>query len=75
MKDKNPKKAIIYFNLGVLYYYINDKMRSIENFKNAATFFKISEDEKYSFEFHKRNNMLAKKINLTNALINKIQAN
>ena len=75
MNNKNPKKAIIFFNLGVLYYYNNDKVRSIENFKNAAASFKLSEDEKYSFEFHKRNNMITKKINLTNALINKIQAN
>ena len=74
MNDKNPKKAIIYFNLGVLYYYNNDKIRSIENLQKAAGYFKKSEEEKYSFEFHKRNNILTKKYNLTNALINKIQA-
>ena len=75
MSDKNPKKAIVYFNLGVLYYYNNDKIRSIENLQRAAAYFKKSEEEKYSFEFHKRNNMLTKKFNLTNALINKIQTN
>lgn len=75
MNDRNPKKAIIYFNLGVLYYYNNDKIRSIENLQKAAAFFKKSEEEKYSFEFHKRNNVLTKKFNLTNALINKIQTN
>jgi tetratricopeptide (TPR) repeat protein len=75
MHDINPKKAIVYFNLGVLYYYINDKLAAIENFQKAVTYFKRSEEEKYSFEIHKRNNVLTKKINLTNALIKKIQEN
>ena len=75
MHDVNPKKAIVYFNLGVLYYYINDKLGSVENFQKAVAFFKRSEEEKYSFEVHKRNNVLSKKINLTNALIKRIQEN
>ena len=75
MHDKNPKKAIVYFNLGVLYYYINNKAGSIDNLQKAVAYFKKSEQEKYSFEFHKRNNVLTKKINLTNALIKKIQEN
>ena len=75
MHDANPKKAIVYFNLGVLYYYINDKLGSVENFQKAVAFFKRSEEEKYSFEVHKRNNVLSKKINLTNALIKRIQEN
>ena len=75
MHDVNPKKAIVYFNLGVLYYYINDKLGSVENFQKAVAFFKRSEEEKYSFEVHKRNNVLTKKINLTNALIKRIQEN
>ena len=75
MHDVNPKKAIVYFNLGVLYYYINNKLGALENFQKAVTYFKKSEEEKYTFEFHKRNNVLTKKINLTNALIKKIQEN
>ena len=75
MRDVNPKKAILYFNLGVLYYYINNKLGALENFQKAVTYFKKSEEEKYTFEFHKRNNVLTKKINLTNALIKKIQEN
>ena len=75
MHDVNPKKAIVYFNLGVLYYYINDKLGAVENFQKAIAFFKRSEEEKYSFEVHKRNNVLTKKINLTNALIKRIQEN
>ena len=75
MQDNNPKKAIVYFNLGVLYYYINDKLGAVENLQKSVTYFKRSEEEKYSFEFHKRNNILTKKINLTNALIKKIQEN
>ena len=74
MNDRNPKKAIIYFNLGVLYYYNNDKNRSIENMQKAAEYFKKSEKEKYSFDLHKRNNNLAKKYSITNALINKIKS-
>ena len=74
MNDRNPKKAIIYFNLGVLYYYINDKNRAIENLQKASIYFKKSDEERYSFEFHKRNSHPLKKYNLTNALINRIQA-
>ena len=74
MNDKNPKKAIVYFNLGVLYYYINNKSSSIENMKKAAEYFRRSEIEKYSFDFHKRNNNLSKKYIFTNSLINKIQS-
>ena len=75
MHEKNPKKAVVYFNLGVLYYYNNNKAGSIDNLQKAVAYFKKSEQEKYSFEFHKRNNVLTKKINLTNALIKKILEN
>ena len=73
MNNKNPKKAILYFNLGVPYYYINDKNKAVENLLKASVSFKNSDEDKYSFEFHKRNNLPLKKFKITNNLINKIQ--
>ena len=75
MNDKDPKKGIIYFNLGVLNYYNNDKKRAIENLQKASEYFKKAEEEKCSFEFHKRNNALQKKFKITNAIIKNIQSN
>jgi len=75
MNDKNPKKSIVFFNLGVLYYYTGDKNSAIENMKIAADYFKKYNEEKSSFEFHKRNNMMMKKHNLALYIIKQIQNN
>jgi len=75
MNDKNPKKSIVFFNLGVLYYYTGDKNSAIENMKIAADYFKKDNEEKSSFEFHKRNNMMMKKHNLALYIIKQIQNN
>ena len=75
MNDKNPKKPVVYFNLGVLYYYVGDKNSSIENMKKAAEFFKKIDEEKSTFDFHKRNNNLTKKYNLSQYYIKEIQKN
>jgi tetratricopeptide (TPR) repeat protein len=75
MNDINPKKPVIYFNLGVLYCYIGNKNASIENLKKAAEYFKRIEEEKSTFDFHKRNNILTKKYNLTQYYIKEIQNN
>jgi tetratricopeptide (TPR) repeat protein len=75
MNDKNPKKPAIFFNLGVLYYYSGDNNSSIDYFGKAAEYFKKVEEEKSTFEFHKRNNMLSKKYNLAQYIIKKIKNN
>ena len=75
MHDKNIKKPAVYFNLGILYYYNGDKNSSIENLKKAAEYFKKNEEEKSTFEFHKRNNILNKKYNLAQYIIKEIQNN
>ena len=75
MNDKNPKKPVLYFNLGVLYYYTGDKRSSIENLQRAGEYFKKAEEEKTTFDFHKRNNNLTKKYNLTQYFIKEIQNN
>ena len=75
MNDNNPKKPVLYFNLGVLYYYIGNKNASIENLQKAAVYFKKIEEEKSTFDFHKRNGNLTKKYNLTQYYIKEIQNN
>ena len=75
MNDKNPKKPAIYFNLGVLYYYNGDKNSALENLRKAGDYFKMIEREKSTFEFHKRNNILTRKYNLTQYIIKEIQNN
>ena len=75
MNDSNPKKPVLYFNLGVLYYYIGNKNSSIENLQKAAVYFKKVEEEKSTFDFHKRNDNLTKKYNLTQYYIKEIQNN
>ena len=75
MNDNNPKKPVVYFNLGVSYYHVGNKNSSIENMKNAAELFKKIADEKSTFEFHKRDNNLINKYNLTQYYIKEIQNN
>ena len=75
MNDKNPKKPLVFFNLGVLYYYSGDKNSAIENMKKSCDYFRKVDDEKSSFEFHKRNKILTKKYNLAQYIIKEIQNN
>ena len=75
MNDKNPKKPVIFFNLGVMYYHSGDKNSAIEYMEKAADYFKRVNDEKSTFEFHKRNNILMKKNNLIQYIIKQIQNN
>ena len=73
MNDKNPKKPVIYFNLGVMYYHLGNKNSAIDYMTKSADYFKKVNDEKSTFEFHKRNEMLMKKRNLINYIIKEIQ--
>ena len=73
MNDKNPKIPVVYFNLGVLYYFIGDKKSSIDYFGKSGEYFKKVNEEKSTFEFHKRNNILNKKYNLAQYIIKEIQ--
>ena len=75
MNDKNPKKPAVLFNLGVLHYYLGEKNASINYFRKSAEYFKKVNEEKSTFEFHKRNNILSKKYNLVQYLIKEIQNN
>ena len=75
MNDKNLKLPVIYFNLGVLYYFTGDKKSSIDYFEKSAEYFIKVNEEKSTFEFHKRNNILNKKYNLAKYIIKQIQNN
>ena len=73
MKDKNPRKPAIFFNLGILYYYLGDKKSSVFNFEKAAEYFKKADEEKSTFDIYKRNDILSAKYNFTRTIIKEIK--
>ena len=75
MGDKDPKKPVVFFNVGVMYYYSGDKNSCIEYFKKSAEYFKKIDEEKSTFEFHKRNDILNKKYKLALYIIKEVENN
>lgn len=73
MNDKNPTKPAVFFNLGILYYYLGEKQASVFNFGKAAEYFKKVDEEKSTFDIHKRNNILTAKYNFTQTIIKEIK--
>ena len=69
MPDQNPKKSIIYFNLGTLFYLAGKKNEPLYYFNQAINHMKMIDGENSSFIFHKRNNILKKKCDIIQRLI------
>lgn len=72
MKSNDPKKPIVYFNLGCSYYLIGDKNNAIENLNQCISAFRVFEFEKKTFTVLVRQDIISKKVNLAKYLLRNI---
>ena len=69
MDEKSPKKPIIFFNLGLCYYYGKNISYAIDCLNKCVTLLKAVEQGKVLFEFYKRPGVIEKKIKITKLLL------
>jgi tetratricopeptide (TPR) repeat protein len=68
-KDEDPKKPIVFFNLGCSYFFNNDKRKSIENLNKSINAFRVFEHEQKTFNILVRRDLISNKVNLAKYLL------
>ena len=68
-KKEDPKRSIVYFNLGCSYYFSNNKRNAFLNYNKCINSFSILECEKETMNILKRQNTIQKKVKLAKDLI------
>ena len=69
MKSNDPKKPVVYFNIGCSFYLKGDKNNSIENLNQCISAFRALEYEKKTFNVLSRQDIISKKVNLAKYLL------
>ena len=69
MKDNDPRKPVIYFNIGVSYYLNNNKKSAVENLNQCINAFRFFDQEKKTFNILIRKDTIIKKVNLAKYFI------
>ena len=72
MKDNDPKKPIIYFNIGTAYYFNKNRKRAVEYLNQCIRAFRVFDNEKKTFNVITRKEIIAKKVKVAKYLINNI---
>ena len=67
--DNDPKKGIVYFNLGCSYYMNNNKRSAVDNYNKCINAFRVFEYEKKTFNLLVRQDIISKKVNLAKYLV------
>ena len=75
MKSNDPKKPVVYFNIGCMYYLKNDKHNTIEFLNQCINAFRVFEYEKKTFNVLIRPDIIKKKVNTAKYLLNNIEVN
>ena len=74
-KDTDPKKGIVYFNLGCSYYFNNNKVNAINNYNKCINAFRVFDYEKKTFNILARQDIISKKVNLAKYLLRNMGVN
>ena len=74
-KDTDPKKGIVYFNLGCSYYFNNNKVNAINNYNKCINAFRVFDYEKKTFNVLVRQDIISKKVNLAKYLLRNMGVN
>ena len=74
-KDIDPKKGIVYFNLGCSYYFNNKKKNAIDNYNKCINAFRVFDYEKKTFNVLVRQDIISKKVNLAKYLLRNMGVN
>ena len=72
MNDNDPKKPVVYFNIGCSFYCQNDKSNAIQYLNQCINAFRVFEYEKKTFSVLVRQDVIAKKVNLAKFLLRNI---
>ena len=72
MKDNDPKKPVIYFNIGCSFFFQNDKNNAIQYLNQCINAFRVFEYEKKTFNVLIRQDVITKKVNLAKYLLRNI---
>ena len=75
MNDNDPKKPVIYFNIGCSFYFKNDKSNAIQYLSQCINAFRVFEYEKKTFNVLVRPDVITKKVNLAKYLLRNIGDN
>ena len=67
--NNDPRKAIVYFNLGCSYYMNNNKKSAVDNYNKCINAFRVFEYEKKTFNILVRQDIISKKVNLAKYLV------
>ena len=72
MNDNDPKKPVVYFNIGCSFYFKNDKSNAIQYLNQCINAFRVFEYEKKTFNVLIRQDVIVKKVNLAKFLLRNI---
>ena len=70
--NDDPKRAVIFFNLGCGCFFNNDKNGAVENLNKCVTSFRNLEQNKKTLDFYKRPDVIDKKVTLANNLLKQL---
>ena len=73
MKDNNPKKPIVYFNLGCAYYFYKKVQNAIDNLNLCINAYRIFEYEQKTFDVLTRRDCIMKKVKNVKRLLSHIE--
>ena len=73
MKDNNPKKPIVYFNLGCAYYFAKKIKNAIDNLNLCINAYRIFEYEQKTFDVLTRSDSIMKKVKNVKRLLSYIE--
>ena len=69
MKNNNPKKPIVYFNLGCSYYFVNKHKQALQNLNLCINAFRVFEYEQKTYDTLINKNNIMKKVQIAKKLI------
>ena len=72
MNDNDPKKPVVYFNIGCSFYFQNNKNNAIQYLNQCINAFRNFEYEKKTFNVLVRQDIIAKKVNLAKFLLSNL---
>ena len=73
MKNNDPKKPIVYFNLGCSYYFYKNPQKAIENLNLCINAFRVFQYEQKTFDVLIRRDTISKKVQTAKRLIGYIE--
>lgn len=69
MKDSDPKKPIVYFNLGCSYYFVNKNKEALYNLNMCITAYRFFEDKQKTYDTLINKHKVMKKVKTVKKLI------